>query len=530
MIDSLSNLTIQISELDRLFTSLEMLSKKQMPHMLINQTTLWNSLTYLESYLKQQTTDLQLAHRDSYYYYKWAEFHVFRYKQHLIIRLNVPLTLSTLTKPFSIWRVQKIPLASPNQSHYTLLNADFEAILYTPDLDFYLAGKSLADFETHTLDITKQGLILQDRSILTCPLSLIEGDLKDIKKYCGYAVVNSPVPRAVYKLTDDLILLSNVSNLIIQCDNNGTRQVLSLSEIQTVHKLHCSCHLTADHFYIPNSALHCDETVHTNFTYDAKFMINLPYVTSFVGHYISDLISEDALLNVSIPINLPKLAIAGNVYQNRLAIDRDKTFDLALAINQTMNDNQMYSGLSHLLLCDVLKTHLQDSSFDVLNVYSWLQVLFAAVATTSLILAIFLHCRLRTIMLLLAKSSVSAATWPAVIELSDSTSTVPPRNDTFTYWHYHTKLLELVPIDLSFFLFCFLCFFILFLFRYCKNCIHNIRYRNARMILHLEFTDHVQSPCFEVVTLPYNANHYRFVVTKQHEMITLQPHWLTYSL
>ena len=98
--------------------------------------------------------------------------------------------------------------------------------------------------------------------------------------------------------------------------------------------------------------------------------------------YISDLISEDALLNVSIPINLPKLAIAGNVYQNRLAIDRDKTFDLALAINQTMNDNQMYSGLSHLLLCDVLKTHLQDSSFDVLNVYSWLQVLFAAVATS----------------------------------------------------------------------------------------------------------------------------------------------------
>ena len=76
-------------------------------------------------------------------------------------------------------------------------------------------GKSLADFQTHTLDITNMGLILQDRSILTCLLSLIEGDLTQIQTSCGYAVVNSPVPRAVYNLTDDLILLSNVSNLII---------------------------------------------------------------------------------------------------------------------------------------------------------------------------------------------------------------------------------------------------------------------------------------------------------------------------
>ena len=76
----------------------------------------------------------------------------------------------------------------------------------------------------------------------------------------------------------------------------------------------------------------------------------------------------------------------------------------------------------------------------------------------------------------------------------------------------------------------FLCFFLLFLFRYCRNCIHNMRYRNARTILHLELTNHVQSLRFEVAKLLYNANYYRFVVTKQHGMITLKPHWCTYSL
>ena len=96
--------------------------------------------------------------------------------------------------------------------------------------------------------------------------------------------------------------------------------------------------------------MHCDENVATNFTYDAKFILNLPYISSFIGHSITELIAEDALLNISIPVNLLKLAIAGEVYQNRLAIARDKTFDLAVAINQTLSAKTMYSAWLGTLL------------------------------------------------------------------------------------------------------------------------------------------------------------------------------------
>ena len=99
---------------------------------------LWHSLIYLQSHLNEFRTNLKLVHTDSAYYYKYAKVHVFRYKKQLVIRLNVPLTLSTLAKPFSIWKLHKIPLASPNQSHYTMLNANFKSIFYTNESNYYL--------------------------------------------------------------------------------------------------------------------------------------------------------------------------------------------------------------------------------------------------------------------------------------------------------------------------------------------------------------------------------------------------------
>jgi len=98
---------------------------------------LWHSLIYLQSHLNDYRTNLKLVHTDSAYYYKHSEFNVFRYRKQLIIRLHVPLTLRNLAKPLTIWKLNRIPLASPNQSNYIMLNANFKSILYTPELNYY---------------------------------------------------------------------------------------------------------------------------------------------------------------------------------------------------------------------------------------------------------------------------------------------------------------------------------------------------------------------------------------------------------
>ena len=141
-------------------------------------------------------------------------------------------------------------------------------------LTCYTVINNLPDPDIQTLDITKKGIILQNRNVLTCPLTLLENDLSQIHTFCGYSVIYTPVPKAVYKITNDLILLSNITQLSIKCENNDTLQIITLNEIPTVHKLHCSCSDRADSFYITRLLLHCDETTESNFTIAPKYIIN----------------------------------------------------------------------------------------------------------------------------------------------------------------------------------------------------------------------------------------------------------------
>ena len=519
MLDSLTNLTLQISELDTILAAAESLSKGKIPHMLINHTMLWDSLSYLQSHLNE--FELQLVHQDSTYYYKYARFHVFRFKQQLIIRLHVPITLSTLTKPYTVWQLNKIPLASPGQQHYTMLNANFKSILYTADSDYYAVLDSVPDSKIQTLDITTEGIILQDRNVLTCPLSLLGNDLSQIQSYCGYSVVYAPVPKAVIKLTNNLILLSNISRITVQCNNNNISQIIMVTKIQTVYELHCSCSFRADHFYIPHSPLHCDETLNSNLTVEPKYIINLPYVHAYLGKSILDIIQQDDIFNESIIVNLPKLAIAKKVYQNRLSVMQDETFDLATVINETKKDNKVYAGLGHLLLNDILDANLKNSDFDLFNPFTWIQIVIGLIAMAALTLSVLLYCRLRTVMILLAKP-IHCAAFPLVIELPTTTFRPATSNETLNYWDYHKKLTELVPIDISFLL-CFLLFLIFFLWRYCTRCVHEILNRNVRTKVYLELTDQTNTVTFKVAKLPYNASFYRFTVNPQFQAIKLEP-------
>jgi len=180
------------------------------------------------------------------------------------------------------------------------------------------------------------------------------------------------------------------------------------------------------------------------------------------------MIEEDDIFNIYLFIYLPKLAIAEKIYQDRLALDHRQTFDLVNVINQTQSDNKVFAGLGHLLLNNLLDAHLENSDFDLFNPFTWVQLIFGLIGTLAMILAIFLYFRLKTVMILLARSPYSTA-FPLIIELpSTTTAQYSAYNNSWDYWDYHHKLLELVPIDFSFLL-CFLLFLLVYLLRYFKK-------------------------------------------------------------
>ena len=135
---------------------------------------------------------------------------MFKYKNHLVINLFVPLTVPELSDYFSVYAVESLPLAAPDgdDRHYTALNVDFQAILYNKDLDYYSVVTTLAELpSTEVINLHTNGIVLRTRNMKGCGISLVEGSLADIKHYCGYSIVMKPLPAEVFKIDEHRILI-----------------------------------------------------------------------------------------------------------------------------------------------------------------------------------------------------------------------------------------------------------------------------------------------------------------------------------
>ena len=346
----LASSTYQVTEIDDLYQAIQMLSVQKLPHFFITHSTLTKSLNYLRWYLNNTRPELTILKQDAKFYFHQGKFNAFRHNRHLLIVLKVPLTLHELTSTLDVFELQKILLLSPNSAdHCTILTTDFDVIVYHRDVDYYLTVPKLSDVMTDVVDLRTTNTILRRRSVTTCALLLIEGNLQQIKDHCTYHVMMSPIPRGVYRLTEKALLFSNVTKVTVRCRNNDTLRSFTPHHIQTVYNQHCACQIFADEFFVPEASLHCQDTENITLDFTPKFLINLPFLSAFVSHDALQLLRDSTFLNKTIPAILPELPIASKNYDAKLAVEKASRYDLEVLVNQTKKDSYMYEGLSHFL-------------------------------------------------------------------------------------------------------------------------------------------------------------------------------------
>jgi len=233
----------QLSEFDNFNNSLQMLAAGRLPHFFLHHSELRRSFRFMNQFLRTDHPDLSIPIVHYRYYYKHASFNAFRYRRFLIIILDVPLTVEAFRQPFNLYAITKIPMIA----HYSELAVQFEAIAFNRDNDYYAIIPKMSDVSLDLVwDLRVVGITLFSRSRPTCGRALVDGNLADIKQFCRYNVYKAPIPRGVYKLADDAVLLSNVSSLKIHCVNNTS--FYPIHDVQVVYQLHCACHFEADEF------------------------------------------------------------------------------------------------------------------------------------------------------------------------------------------------------------------------------------------------------------------------------------------
>ena len=519
--DLLSSAMFQISQIDDLFNAIQLLSTNKLPHFFVSHATLQRSLNYLEWYLNNTRPELTILKRDVKYYFQQARFHVFRHNRHLILIVHVPLTLHELVHPLDILDVQKIPLLSPNSvDHYTMLTTDFDVIGYHRDVEYYITAPKLSDLPTDILDLRFSSITLRRRSVPTCALQLIDGSLDDIKGYCEYHVIFAPVPRGIFKLNERDVLFCNITTITLRCKNN--EHSVKPQHVQTVYEQHCDCQINADEYFLPQTSRQCKKTTNITLEFTPKFLINLPFISGFLEREVLKPLRDHSLLNNSIPVILPELPIASASYQAKLAVEKHSRYELETIINQTKEDSTVYRDLSHYLFNNLLTSHSHDDSFDVFNLFHWGYLLASLGGILGLVLAVFLHCRVRTLFILLARTGninafqhkAEERTLPTL--LYPKTSMIPTVTTPDILPFYKT-FQQLFPVELTL----LLCV-ILLIAGLLGLLYHNYRKkRQARTTLMVELSNVKKKFTWKIQNLPLNPGNYRFIVDQQASSIKM---------
>ena len=158
---------------------------------------------------------------------------------------------------------QKIPLLIPHDSfHYSILKTDFNYVITSPGVNYYLQFQTKPEFERgSSLKLGAGNAILRRMDMPSCPAALLQADIMMIRRECGFWIKPAPLTPEIFYLGSHLHLFSNVRPITLECviNDNGTSRVnhtsIDLNEhSQRVYTSPCDCAITAGYFRIPAGA------------------------------------------------------------------------------------------------------------------------------------------------------------------------------------------------------------------------------------------------------------------------------------
>jgi len=177
-----------------------------------------------------------------------------------------------------------------------------------------------------------------DRQWPTCALAIVMGSLADLKTYCRYTIHKTPFPRSVIRLTVNTFLLTNITALHLRCLTFGSVNDTSilLSHVQKVHTFNCHCKtINADEFRIIADLRYCENSSEVTTVIDMRFPINLAYLSEYCELEVLFNLTAQTLLNHSVEIQLPNLAVADKFLDKKFAEEKTASYDIELVINST---------------------------------------------------------------------------------------------------------------------------------------------------------------------------------------------------
>ncbi len=325
-----------------------------------------------------------------------------------------------MPRPLRLYEVLRTPLEIPGDDKYSQLDDLPFAVAYDSESQHYVSFDNEAQIPIGDhLDTRTTSAHLRPHRIPSCLTALLENNINMINALCKYHVIEGRLPTQIIRLSATRIFLSSVSQVTITCDDTQNTTEIAINHSQIVFEIGCQCDLTALDVYLPPIADICRTE---NETIIELHPINLRVLHEYFSTAELLGLQAETLLRNKINISIPKLLLAAkpneNDLQQQLAFEDKAKFDLQKIINSTKSDKSSFKSLSDYLLNDILQSQMEDSNFDIFNLWHWFYLLCSIAGVAALIFTGILSWKLRTL-----TAVVFAARIPGMVRAAVVTST-----------------------------------------------------------------------------------------------------------
>ena len=119
-------------------------------------------------------------------------------------------------------------------------------IIYDVTVPYYLVAASASSDDlprgtTQFVDLQDETVILHRTDIPSCSLALLGVELNKIKRLCGYHLIFKELPKQVFRVSENKLLLNNINSISVRRTArnlvNGINKTIKFHSSQTFYTI-----------------------------------------------------------------------------------------------------------------------------------------------------------------------------------------------------------------------------------------------------------------------------------------------------
>ncbi len=369
---------------------------------LVPTDLLRKALDQVQSVLMDRHPNFYVVHKDSAFYYQHTVSTVYRYKDSILITIDIPVVAGY--HKYLVHEVLSVPVPiDDSKNHSTIalglpdyIGLDLHSNSYV-ELQSKQYDQCLGKWEKHCPTMLTE----RSTSYPSCALAILF-QLKDtVLEKCDFGFQQDEVGPSLFEVSPGNLLVSNINSLVLDCQGMIKTQDACQYCVITVP---CSCSISADPFLIPERIDSCDKTSQV---VSKTHLVNLALLQNFFSKDKLEDVMGDTTFAHPVETVLPEFKLFSHNLSNLLVTENGKHLSLKSMIDKVKQNATIYSSASDAILGGEWLDENDFDWFSTQNILSFVSISLSIVIG-SLLLALTAKFRKLSMTVLALKAIHSA--------------------------------------------------------------------------------------------------------------------------